>query len=190
MKNRLVLLFFFSSIFFISFSSKAQSIGDYRSVASGNWSSLATWEIYNGLMWTTPLLAPSSLSGAIAIRNSHTVTVTANTTVDDVTIDVGGTINISTGTLTLDILGLGDLTCNGALQVAGGDLNMNLTNAVSVNGSMLWTDGDLIAGTVNVNNGGTLTLNTAAEKDLQSSTINVNMGGIMNWDDGNINLNI
>ncbi|HKC34423.1 MAG TPA: T9SS type A sorting domain-containing protein, partial [Chitinophagaceae bacterium] len=55
---------------------------------------------------------------------------------------------------------------------------------------MLWTDGDLITGTVNISSGGDLSLSGAATKDLQSSTINVNLGGVMNWNDGDINLNI
>jgi hypothetical protein len=67
---------------------------------------------------------------------------------------------------------------------------MVVTSSVTVNGSMLWTDGDIITGTINISSGGTLTLNTAATKDLQSSTINVNLGGTMNWDGGDINLNV
>jgi hypothetical protein len=45
-------------------------------------------------------------------------------------------------------------------------------------------------GTVNVTSGGTLTMNTTATKDLQSATINVNSGGALNWDNGDINLNV
>jgi hypothetical protein len=190
MKSKHLLIFLFSFTCLFPILSKSQSIGDYRTAGSGNWSSASTWDMYNGLIWTSALLPPSSLNGAITIRNGHTVTVTANTTVDDVTINTGGTLLLAANTLTLDILGLGDLVCNGSLQVSGGDLNMSLTNTVTVNGSMLWTDGDVITGTINVNNGGTLTLNSAATKDLQSATININSGGTMNWDDGNINLNI
>ena len=176
--------------FFLTLTTSAQTTGDYRTATSGNWASPGTWEIYTGLSWIPAGSFPTSLSGNIHIRNTHSVTVTSNTTVDQLTIDSGGTLAIASSTLTLDILGLGDLLCNGTLEVTGGDLNMNLTNTVTVNGSMLWTDGDLISGTVNVGSGGILTLNSAAAKDLQSSTINVNSGGAMNWDDGDINLNV
>ena len=189
MKNRFYPIFFLI-VFLFPILTRSQSVGDYRTASNGNWNSVPTWEMYNGLAWAPAIVTPTSLSGAIAIRNGHTVTVTANVTVDDVTINTGGTLVLASNTLSLDILGLGDLVCNGSLQVSGGDLNMNLTNSVSVNGTMLWTDGDLTAGIVNINSGAVLTLSTPAPKDLQSSTINVNFGGVMNWDDGNINLNI
>ena len=190
MRNLPLLLLFLGN-FFCPSSLNAQSIGDYRSAATGNWSSVSTWETYNGILWAPAITPPSSLlSGAINIRNGHTVTVNANTTVDQLTIDAGGTLALTANTLTLDILAIGSLTCNGALQLNGGNINMNVTNGVVVNGAMLWTDGDVMLGTVNINSGAVLTLNTSADKDLQSATINVNSGGTMNWDDGNINLNV
>jgi len=182
-----ILLFVFG---FYPLASKAQTAGDYRTAATGNWNSAGTWQIYNGFSWIPAITPPTSLNGNINIRNTHTVTVNANITVDQLTIDAGGTLDLVSNTLTLDILGLGDFTCNGSLQLNGGNLNMNLTNTVTVNGTMLWTDGDLMTGTVNVASGGTLTLNTTATKDLQSATINVNLGGTMDWDDGDINLNV
>ena len=190
MKNRVLLILLFSFIGIYPLSLNAQTAGDYRTATTGNWNSPGTWEIYTGLAWIPAITPPTSLNGNINIRNTHTVTVNTNTTVDQLTINSGGALDLVSNTLTLDILGLGDLTCNGSLLLNGGNLNMNLTNTVTVNGTMLWTDGDLMAGTVNIANGGTLTLNTAATKDLQSATINVNLGGIMNWDDGDINLNV
>ena len=190
MKNLslLAFLFFFSCLspFFLN----AQLIGDYRSAATGNWNTASTWQTYTGLGWVTAILPPSSLNGAINIRSGHTVTVTTNTTVDQLTIDAGGTLDLTANTLTLDILAIGNLYCNGSLQLNGGDLNMNVTNGVVINGSMLWTDGDIILGTVDINSGAVLTLNGTATKDLQSASIDVNSGGAMNWDDGNINLNV
>jgi hypothetical protein len=190
MKNKFLLVFLFSLSSLSPLITNAQTVGDYRTANSGNWASPGTWEIYNGLSWSPAILSPSSASGPINIRNSHTVTITANTTVDQLTIEPGGTLDLISNTLTLDILGLGDLTCNGSLQLNGGNLNMNLTNSLTVNGTMLWTDGDLMAGTVNITSGGLLTLNTTATKDLQSATINVNLGGYLNWDNGDINLNV
>jgi len=187
MKNR-ALPILFLLFFLLPFLSRSQSIGDYRTVASGNWSSTSTWEMYSGLGWIPALASPTYLNGNINIRNAHTVTVTANTTVDNVTIDAGGTLVLASNTLTLGLLGLDNLVCNGSLQISGGDLNMVVSSGVTVNGSMLWTDGDIMSGTVNINSGAVLTLNTSADKDLQLATININSGGTMNWDNGNINL--
>ena len=190
MKSRAILILLIAIIGLFPLSSTAQTVGDYRTAVSGDWSSPGTWQIYTGLSWIPAIASPTSLGGNINIRNSHTVTVNANTTADQLTIDAGGTLDLVSNTLTLDIIGLGDLTCNGSLQLNGGNLNMNLTNTVTVNGTMLWNDGDLMTGTVNITSGGTLALNTTATKDLLSATINVNLGGIMNWDNGDINLNL
>jgi len=190
MKNIILRSLLFSTITISSLLVNAQTVGDYRSAGSGNWNSPGTWQIYTGAIWMTAITPPTSLNGDITIRNGHTVTVNTNTTVDDVTVDLGGTLDIVANTLTLDILGLDNLVCNGTLQINGGNLNISLLNMVTINGSMLWTDGDILAGTVNIASGGTLTLNTSSQKDLQSATINVNLGGTLNWDDGNINLNV
>ena len=189
MKNKFLLALLCSLIYLCPLFTNAQLIGDYRTAATGNWNSAGTWQIYTGA-WVGAIVPPSSLNGAINIRNGHVVTVNSNTTADQLTIDAGGTLDLASNTLTLDILAIGNLVCNGALQMNGGNLNMNVTNGVIINGTMFWTDGDIMLGTVNVNSGGVLTLNTTATKDLQSSTINVNSGGTMNWDNGNINLNV
>jgi hypothetical protein len=181
-------------VFLSPLLSKSQSIGDYRTVATGNWASNSIWETYTGLAWIPAIAAPTPLNGNISIRNTHTVTVTANTTADQVTIDAGGTLVLSSNTLTLGLLALDNLVCNGALEIAGGNLNIALASTLTINGTMSWTDGDiagvLTTGYVNVTSGGTLTLNTAATKDLLTATININSGGTMNWDDGDINLNL
>ena len=188
--KKTVLFLFFTLIFLFPSLLRSQTIGDYRTAASGNWSTPATWQTFSGLGWVGALVAPSSLSGNINIRNTHTVTVTSNTLVDDLTINSGGTLILASNTLTLDILGIGNLVVNGSLELNGGDLNLNVTNGLEVNGTMSWTDGDLMLGTANINSGAILSLSTPATKDLQSATINVRLGGTMNWDDGNINLNV
>src|SRR5689334_20922386 len=51
----------------------AAANGDYRSVGTGNWSSITTWEKYNGTTWLPAITAPSSTDGVITIQNGHTV---------------------------------------------------------------------------------------------------------------------
>ena len=181
-------------IFLCPLLSTSQSIGDYRTAATGNWASNSTWETYSGLGWIPAIAAPTPLNGNINIRNTHTVTVTANTTADQVTIDAGGTLVLASNTFTLGLLVLDNLVCNGSLEITGGNLNITLASTLTINGTMLWTDGDitgvLTAGTVNITNGGLLALNSAATKDVLTATINVNFGGTINWNDGDINLNL
>ena len=52
-----------------------QSAGDYRSLASGNWSSALSWETYNGSVWVAAGVKPSGASGTITIRSIDTITV-------------------------------------------------------------------------------------------------------------------
>ncbi|TRX06393.1 T9SS sorting signal type C domain-containing protein [Flavobacterium gawalongense] len=65
----------------------AQTLGDYRSnVTSGNWTTLASWQYYNGSSWVTPSgTSPQGYpgqftgTGTVTIRNSHTITISAST---------------------------------------------------------------------------------------------------------------
>lgn len=74
---------------------------DYRSVTSGDWSTAATWECYDGSNWITPAVSPANANGMIAIQDGHTVTITGSVSVDQVV--VSGTLIISSGTVTLTI---------------------------------------------------------------------------------------
>lgn len=103
-----------------STSAKAAVAGEYRSIASGNWGTISTWERYDGTNWVAAAAAPTSADNIITIQNGHTVTVAANVTADQVVVDAGGRINInSTRTLTI-ANGTGtDLNNNGTIGNTG-----------------------------------------------------------------------
>jgi hypothetical protein len=65
-------LFLLALVLLFSGLANAQTIGDYRSVASGNWRTLATWETWDGGTWSTPLRAPGPTNNVL-IRNGHTI---------------------------------------------------------------------------------------------------------------------
>ncbi|HOH98087.1 MAG TPA: DUF2341 domain-containing protein [Candidatus Cloacimonadota bacterium] len=93
----------------------------FRSLTTGNWGTANTWESsHDGSNWATATLSPSSTANTITIRNSHTVTVAAGVSVDQVTVDSGGQVNVNSG-ITLTIAnGTGtDMTVNGTLRSAG-----------------------------------------------------------------------
>ena len=77
----------------------AQAVGDnFQSNGSGNWNSVNTWQEYYGGTWHNPANhIPSSLDGTVTILNTHTITVTANITVDQVTVNSSGSIVINNG---------------------------------------------------------------------------------------------
>jgi Secretion system C-terminal sorting domain len=130
--------------------------GNYRSRTSGTWATPGTWERdanSDGTFEESPSsLAPSSASGTVIIRNTHVVTVAAIVTVDQVTIQSGGTVTINSGvTVTLGTTnGTGDdikvdvggiLNVNGTIQTGtglpGGNNRLRVDGTVNNNGSFL-----------------------------------------------------
>jgi len=84
--------------------------GDYRSVASGSWSSLSTWQYYNGSDWVPAMIYPTASDGTITVRSSHEVTVSDDISVDQVIIATGSQVNVSSGySLTIDDDGTDDI---------------------------------------------------------------------------------
>src|SRR6478609_9354579 len=71
-------------ILVLSHSTNAQAVGDYRSVADGNWTTLATWQRLNALPsstpanWATPTAGQgypgqSTVPATVTIQNTHDV---------------------------------------------------------------------------------------------------------------------
>jgi hypothetical protein len=96
--------------------------GAYRSYQTGTWSDAATWERYNGSSWIQNPSdgAPTSSSGSITILNTHNVTVTADVTVDQVTVNSGGTLTVNDGITVTVADGTGtDVDVAGTIQFVG-----------------------------------------------------------------------
>jgi hypothetical protein len=144
--HRKILLFF---IFLLSGAvSIGQATNDYRSAGTGNWNTLATWERYNGTTWAAPTAGegtPDNSDGVITILNSHTITVTANVTIDQATINAGGQITVnSSRTLTI-ANGTGtDLTVDGTISNA---------NTITTTGTLVFNASSLY---IHNRNGGTI----------------------------------
>jgi len=154
----------------------AAASGDYRTAASGNWNSTSTWQKYNGTTWIAAVTTPTSADGAIEIQSGHTVTVTASVTVDQVTIDAGGQITVSTGTLTIN-KGTGtDITVNGTLDISS-------TVAFNSNAS------NTLAGTEILRSTGTITFASGSKININSNGILRNEGGSLPTTAGHILVN-
>lgn len=83
----------------------AQAVDDYRSAVSGTWSTRANWQRWDGSAWVTPTAgqgAPDNTKGVVTILSAHTMTVSAAVSIDQVTINSGGTVQTS-GSIILTI---------------------------------------------------------------------------------------
>ena len=98
---------------------QAQTVGDFRSINSGNWTTNSIWQTYNGTAWIAAS-APPSVS-ALNITVQHSVVIT-----DSVTISGTSTLLITSG---------------GML-----DLYKTVTNRGTINndGIINWFTGDII----------------------------------------------
>lgn len=106
-------------LIFVSLEGMSQN-GNFRSIATGSWHNLSTWEQdpNNNGTWVAATNIPGSSDGSISIRNGHSVTVDAVATADELTVETGGTLIIS-GSLSIDN-GTGmDLVNMGTVNSAG-----------------------------------------------------------------------
>ncbi len=140
-------LYFLFALLITSFSTRAQTLGDYRSVTSGIWSSLITWETYNGTSWVGATVVPTSTNGVISILNTHTVIITSNVSIDQVVINTGGMINWTLGTC-IFVNGAGvDLLINGTFWDNRGAVTPSIvftasTWAMGTNGTLIRSAGN------------------------------------------------
>lgn len=138
----------------------------YRSVATGNWGSTATWESSpDGIIWDPAFTAPDASADVITIRNGHTVTVAASQSADQVVVASGGTLAIAAAFS----------IANGA----GTDLN------VQSGGSITWSAGTItLAASATMSNSGTITATGNNDLTGTSATFSNLSGGIFNKNTG------
>lgn len=144
-----------------------------------------TFDLASNVAWVANTVAirgttvvgtlPSSTSGAITIRNGHTVTVTANTTADQVTVDAGGRLQIGAATFTMNNGAGTDLTVNGTLaQIdATSAIARNAGATIAINSGAVYEHAMNGGVSPNAGNGGTI---PTATWDINST---VNITGIV-----------
>jgi hypothetical protein len=126
----------------------------YRTQASGNWNDTNTWQVYAGTnvsgvaQWTNAIAPPNYTNGTIAVMPGHTVTVTADVSVDQVYVEPGGGIIVNRG-VTLTVMsasapGLavyGSVTNNGTVVINTGSQVLVATDAILVNAGTVTATG-------------------------------------------------
>lgn len=90
------------------------ALNHYRSIASGDWATLTTWESSPDLItWSPAQLAPNYYSKTITVRAPHLVSITKDVRIDETTINVNGTVNYNSKLLTINEGAGVDLQVNG-----------------------------------------------------------------------------
>jgi hypothetical protein len=166
-----ILKILFLGFVFITFLPKigsSQVVNDYRSATTGDWNVLETWERWSGTAWVTPTAGqgtPTNAVNVITIQSPHVVTVTANVTVDQMTINAGGEVTVENGvTLTVnngsgtDLTNNGSFTSNGTLTVTASTV---LNNGTFTSNGVLGGTGTFTQGaSASLAIGGTITITT------------------------------
>ena len=111
--KKIQIQFVISCIFIFLINGSVFSANEYfRSIASGDWNSISTWQMStnSGTTWIAATLTPTDASGEITVRYPNIVTVTVNVNADQLTID-SGSVSINTGIILTLLNGSGnDLT--------------------------------------------------------------------------------
>lgn len=107
--------------------------GYYRTNAGGDWNSASTWQASrDNSTWADNTLPPTSDLNSVIIRNSNTVTVTANATAPALTIMGGGKLTLMNGkTLSAKSLVIDSDVSNGT----GTFVDENTAGGLSVTGT-------------------------------------------------------
>ncbi len=161
----LALLFFESSF--------AQTFGDYKSVASGNWNDFI-WQKYNGTSWVATINPPTSGDGVITIVGGTSVTLNTNITLDN--LQINGTLTVAVGdslrivhSSSIDAIILGTINGPGNIYISPG-ANVDL-------------QGGTISGTGVLNNYGSFSISSNSVTFDRA----LNNYGTFNWTGGAIN---
>lgn len=127
-------------LFMSGFDADAQNI--FRSRISGNWDIPSTWDVStnNGSTWSISVSSypTADSAGSVNIRSPHTVTVPAGITipVDQLTIDNGSAVSISSSSFLEIRQGSGDdMTMSGGTVSGAGTLRLNGSGLVFVKNS-------------------------------------------------------
>ncbi|MBK8655673.1 MAG: T9SS type A sorting domain-containing protein [Haliscomenobacter sp.] len=89
----------------------------FRTRSSGPWNEVATWDSSeDNSVWNEATTTPSSADLSIAIRSGNEVAITASVTIDQVTVESGGTLDLTGGTLTIANGSGTDLLVQGILR--------------------------------------------------------------------------
>ncbi|MGM5470095.1 HYR domain-containing protein, partial [Flavobacteriaceae bacterium LMO-SS05] len=154
-----IFLFVVVNLLFAQIALAQNSTGDFQSAGSGNWTSVTSWQTWNGSAWVAATTYPGQVapppSPAVKIQSGHTITVATNLTTQALgTVTVNGNLTLSPSpspnTINLDTAILNIDGAGAVLNFTGSKARLNLvpTNAVLT----LLNSGTISASPCNNNN--------------------------------------
>ncbi len=150
-----------------------QITNDYRSLNTGNWSTIANWERFNGSVWVVATEYPGQTAlnaETVTIRNGHTMSIdNSAATCTHLIVQTGSTLQFNNSNRNLAVNG--DVTVeNGATLQSFLSCTGDRTYTLTVAGSMQ-IDGNLNGYHDNAGNEGMLTISfTGATNETISGT--------------------
>ena len=111
-----------SLLFLVALTWDAQGavLNDHRTKGSGEWGLASTWQRYNGSTWIDAENPPATSDAAVNVLSGHSISVQYDASIDQLTIDEGGTISVESGAIFTIADGTGDdLTVHGMLDIIG-----------------------------------------------------------------------
>jgi uncharacterized protein DUF4347/parallel beta helix pectate lyase-like protein len=91
---------------------------NYRTIASGNWSTAGIWEFEDGGVWTVAAVAPDAFNELITLQ--HAVNIDTDVAIDQTVVTTGGSLTVNSGQTLTVVDGTGtDLTITGSFTNNG-----------------------------------------------------------------------
>ena len=193
MNNKFTYLLSLLTLLSVSLGASAQNVGDYQSVGSGKWSTVANWQVWNGSAW---VIATNYPSAATAPANFTTTIVSPDSIAVDVDVTVY-TVKVNNGAiLAINNGGTGNtFTQNqgssapdmfvdntGTLKLGGLDTWTAGTGSptATINGVFVWSSGTL--GVVTTTAAGSLdSVDNQISPQNKFLTANFTNGGTLYW---------
>ena len=143
MKNFLI----YFAIFFLAPNFIFSANEYFRSNSSGDWNSTSTWEMsLDNFTWLPATSTPSDTSGPITVRNPDVVTVTADVTANQLSVEASAVLTINNGIVLTYNSGTFDLYPGGTVSNSGtfkteNTVTLYLRNGSSFNAPLVVSNG-------------------------------------------------
>ncbi len=134
----------------LSFGQLSLNTDHFKSAATGNWTSISTWQSsHDKITYFSATLIPSSVSASITIQNLHTATINSSgVSLINTTIQSGGTLEL-TSTASYSIEGTGDnlIVENGGILLLNFNTSATPAAPAGTGSALIKTNGKVIANT-------------------------------------------